>query len=49
MKDARDNEELEVRAELDMPNDRVFAEEVNLVVRHLGEVMRIVLQENYEE
>ena len=49
MKDARDNEGLEVRSELDVPNDRVFAEEVNLVVSHLGEIMRIVLQEKYEE
>ena len=49
MKDARGNEDLEVRAELDLPDDRVFAEEVSLVVRHLGEVMRMVLQETDEE
>ena len=49
MKDASCSEELEVNVELDLPDDRVFAEEVNLVIRHLGELVRIALQDTYEE
>jgi hypothetical protein len=49
LKDASSSEELEVKVDLDLPEDRVFAEEVNLVIRHLGELVRIALQESYEE
>ena len=49
MTDSRVIEHLEVKFEIELPEDRVSKEELRLVSSNLGELVRMVLQENREE